>query len=236
MIKAVIFDMDGVMIDSEPFWRQAQVEVLKEYGIHFSEKDAIETTGLRIDHIVTHWFQQQSDNFHPRSISSNLATSSPVNPLDYCQEAINMIVDRVIEFVVQNKPMMDGLKEAVALFRQQEFKLAVASSSPLRLIKATLTALELENDFDAVLSAEKLPYGKPHPEVYINAALALGMKPTECLAIEDSFHGLLAAKSALMRTFALPEKAERHQPYWVIADKQLNSLLEINQAVIAAIV
>ncbi|MGB2079590.1 MAG: HAD-IA family hydrolase, partial [Vibrio sp.] len=102
--------------------------------------------------------------------------------------------------------------------------LALASSSPMVLIQATLTAFNLENTFKAVVSAEDLPYGKPHPEVYLNAAKAINVHPFDCIALEDSFTGLLAAKSAQMKTIVVPEAIHFAEPRFAIADLKLESL------------
>lgn len=215
MIKAVIFDMDGLMVDSEPFWHQAQLEVFPEYGVNITRQDCVNTTGVRIDNIVEQYYQQ-----------------SPWQGATQ-EEVCDKISNRVIELVKQHKPAMPGLRQLLSILAETELKLAVASSSPMKLIQATLEALELTETFEAVQSAEHLKYAKPHPEVYINTADALGVSPTQCLALEDSFAGLLAAKSARMKTIIVPEVAE--QAHWVIADKQLSSLEEVSLDMISGL-
>ncbi|GAM75696.1 2-deoxyglucose-6-phosphate hydrolase yniC [Vibrio ishigakensis] len=209
MLKAVIFDMDGLMIDSEPFWRQAQLEIFPKYGVSLTEQDTIDTTGVRIDNIVEIYYAKQ-----PWAGTSQF---------EVCEE----ISDRVIELIKAHKPAMAGLKSLIRELKTLDVKLAVASSSPMKLIVATLDALDLTNHFDAVQSAEALEYGKPHPEVYINTANALHVSPTECLALEDSLTGLLAAKAARMKTIVVPENAFIDRPQWSIADHKLASLEEV---------
>ncbi|WP_086980944.1 hexitol phosphatase HxpB [Vibrio aphrogenes] len=214
MIKAAVFDMDGLMIDSEPFWQQAQLEVFPKVNVSVTLQDTIATTGIRIDQIVEQYYRQTPwENYS-------------------CQQVCDLILERVIELVKTHKPMMPGLYQALEICQQSGLKIALASSSPMVLIQAVLQALELEDVFEAVLSAEGLPYGKPHPEVYLNAAQALGVSPLDCVALEDSFTGLLAAKSAQMKTIVIPEASHREQARFVIADYKLDSLEHISEALL----
>lgn len=210
MQNAAIFDMDGLMVNSEPFWQQAQLEVFPTLGVSISQQDTIDTTGVRIDQIVEKYYKSQG--------WKNLS----------CKKVEKMILNRVIELVQEHKPMMPGLMPAIELFESLGFRLALASSSPMQLIQATLSAFELESRFEAVVSAEELPYGKPHPEVYLNAAEALGIHPFDCVALEDSFTGLLAAKSAQMKTIVVPELSHFAQERFAIADLKLQSLTELD--------
>ncbi len=120
--------------------------------------------------------------------------------------------------------MMPGVKDALQICRQAGLKIGLASSSPLTLIHPTLDALGLSDAFEIVESAGDLKYGKPHPKVYLNAANALGVEPDACVAFEDSFTGLLAAKAASMKTIVVPAAHEWEDPRFVIADQKLASL------------
>lgn len=214
MIQAAIFDMDGLLVDSEPFWQDAQLAVFQELGVQISRQDTIDTTGIRIDQIVKHYYETQGWE----SLS--------------CEAVCNMILDKVIELVSIHKPMMPGVIHALTLCKEANLRIALASSSPLKLINATLTALELDDWFEQRYSAEHLKYGKPHPEVYLNAAEGLGIDPQYCVAFEDSFTGLLAAKSAQMRTIVVPEHLVADKPQWVISDVKLRSLNELTQEIL----
>jgi sugar-phosphatase len=195
-VSAFIFDLDGLLIDSEPLWRRAEIEVFGRHGLHLGEEQCLETTGLRIDEVVRHWGQPA--------------------------EAAAEIVDRVIELVrVEGSPKPFAV-ESVREARRRTEKLALASSSPERLIEATLGKLGIRDVFDAVVSASSEPYGKPHPGVYLTTAARLGgVAPTECVAIEDSLNGVIAAKAARMRCVAVPERADAR---FAIADVVLSSL------------
>ncbi len=217
MIKAAVFDMDGLMIDSEPFWQQAQLEVFPTVGVKITLQDTIDTTGIRIDQIVEQYYRTQPWESYS------------------CEQVCDMVLARVIELVKEHKPMMPGLFHALETCQQAGLKIALASSSPMVLIQATLDALELDGVFEAVLSAEGLPYGKPHPEVYLNAAKALNVSPLDCVALEDSFTGLLAAKSAQMKTIVIPEESQRDQARFVIADRKLESLEQVSEELIKSL-
>ncbi|OOF31924.1 hexitol phosphatase HxpB [Salinivibrio proteolyticus] len=206
MLSAAIFDMDGLLVDSEPFWQRAQIDVLSELGVSISLQDTRDTTGVRIDEIVKHYARTQ-----PWQGPSNT-------------EVRERIVARVVELVQQEKPMMPGVKEALAICRQAGLKIGLASSSPLSLIHPTLDALGLSDQFSIIESAGDLKHGKPHPEVYLNAAQALDVEPEQCIAFEDSFTGLLAAKAASMKTIVVPAAHEWNDPRFVIADHKLESL------------
>ncbi|MGM9997892.1 MAG: hexitol phosphatase HxpB [Candidatus Bruticola sp.] len=208
---ACIFDMDGVLLDSEPFWRQAEREIFASVGLNLSEEDCMETMGVRIDELVAYRHHQ-----HPWSSPS-------------CAEIAEQIQHRVAELVKERGSRLSGVIEAISFLQSKKLSLALASSSSYMLINAVLEALSLQNIFSVICSAEKETYGKPHPAVYINTAQALGVDPVDCLAIEDSINGVFAAKAAKMTCVAIPEPAMRHNKKFAAADLQLNSLLELPQ-------
>ncbi|MCA9143054.1 MAG: hexitol phosphatase HxpB [Planctomycetaceae bacterium] len=209
MIEAVVFDMDGLMIDSQPFWQTAQLEILPQLGVPITQQDTIATTGMRIDHIVQLCYAE-----------------SPWDSVT-CDEVCERILKRVTELVQEHKPAMPGLSHALELCQQQGWRLALASSSPMTLIDAAIAALRLDGVFIVKSSGDKLRYGKPHPEVYLNACDALSVEPQRCVAIEDSFVGLLAAKAAQMKTIVIPNPSFASHQHFVIADKKLRSLEEL---------
>ncbi|MCA9075853.1 MAG: hexitol phosphatase HxpB [Planctomycetaceae bacterium] len=209
MIEAVVFDMDGVLIDSQPFWQTAQLEILSQLGVPITRQDTIDTTGVRIDHIVQQCYHK-----------------TPWDSVS-CEEVCGRIMNRVKDLVQQRKPAMPGLDHAIDVCRSLELKLALASSSPISLIHTTIEALQLDGVFEVKASGENLRYGKPHPEVYLNACHELNVVPERCVAIEDSFVGLLAAKAARMNVIVIPEPSSADQENLLIADYQLASLTEL---------
>ena len=209
MIEAAVFDMDGLIIDSQPYWQDAQLAVFPQLGVTITRQDTIDTTGMRVDELVQRCYERSPWDSVSREV------------------VCDRIVDRVIELVRAHKPAMPGLNQAIDVCQQAGLKLAVASSSPMTLIQATIDALDLNDVFQVIVSGAQLRYSKPHPEVYLNAGDALGVQPQRCLALEDSFIGLLAAKAAQMKTIVIPETAAANQKHFVIADRQLTSLQEL---------
>ncbi|GHK52328.1 hypothetical protein KPZU09_20640 [Klebsiella pneumoniae] len=154
-IEAAIFDMDGLLIDSEPLWDQAEVEVMESLGVDTRRRDELpDLLGLRIDLVVDLWYAQQ-----------------PWHGVDRA-EATARIIRRAIELVEASRPLLPGVREAVALCKAQGLKVGLASASPLMMLEKVLDMFELRDQFDALASAEHLPWSKPHPQVYLNCAAA----------------------------------------------------------------
>ncbi|MFM4703543.1 hexitol phosphatase HxpB [Aeromonas bivalvium] len=215
MLTAVIFDMDGVLIDSEPFWQRAQMAVFSELGHFHTEEDCNSTIGVRIDQLVAHWYR-----IRPWSSPSQ-------------QEVVQRILDQVIALILQEGQPKAGVLEALDLIEAQGLKVGLATSSPFTMVEAVLGKLGIQDRFMAVHSAEVERFGKPHPDVYIHAAEKLGVEPVHCLAIEDSFTGLLAAKAASMTALIVPDPALVGDPRLAIADHQLRSLADLNVGMLA---
>lgn len=214
MLTAVIFDMDGVLIDSEPFWQRAQMAVFSELGHFHTEEDCNSTIGVRIDQLVAHWYR-----IRPWSGPSQ-------------EEVVQRILDQVIALILREGQPKEGVLEALALMEARGLKIGLATSSPFAMVEAVLGKLGIKDRFLAVHSAEVERFGKPHPDVYIHAAEKLGVEPVHCLAIEDSFTGLLAAKAASMRALIVPDPALVGDPRLAIADHHLGSLAELDDAML----
>ncbi len=210
MIEAVIFDMDGVLIDSEPLWRIAEVEVLSSVGVPITIERTFETMGLRTDELVEYWHER-----YPWDEPTKKQVEAQID-------------ERVIELIRQQAEPMPGAVAAVEMLSSAGIPLAIASSSQSQLISAVVDKLGVRDRFRVLQSAEHEPYGKPHPAVYIEAARALGIAPERCLAIEDSPNGLLAAKAARMKCIVVPEPGMRDDRRFCIADAMLTSLTEFN--------
>ncbi len=213
MIEAVIFDMDGVLIDSEPFWQESEIEAFGRAGLRLTREMCVQTMGLRVDEVVDYW--------HRRHGWEGFAAGE-------LEEAIIGGVERRI---LEKGEEKEGVRPALELFRGHGVKVALASSSAYRLIRAVTERFRLADKFDCVYSAEDEEYGKPHPGVYLTTARRLGVKPSTCLAVEDSFNGVLAAKAARMKCVAVPEEDARRDPRFAIADVVLGSLKEIDEEV-----
>lgn len=212
-MKAVIFDMDGVILDSEPFWQQAEVEVFNHHGIPVTYEMAASTMGWRIDLVASHWLER----YESKATVEQLA---------------NEILARVGELVSKKGEALPGLANAIECIQKHQIPLGLATSSAMRLAELVLNRLGLTDAFDAVFSAEQLEFGKPHPQVYLDCASALGSAPEHCVAIEDSVTGLISAKSARMKAIAIPAAEFAQKPGYGIADLKLSSLSEITDEVL----
>ena len=142
-------------------------------------------------------------------------------------EVTARIISRAISLVEESKPLLPGVREAVALCKAQGLKVGLASASPLHMLEKVLIMFELRDSFDALASAEKLPYSKPHPQVYLDCAAKLGVDPLNCVALEDSVNGMIASKAARMRSIVVPAEEGRHDPRFALADVKLISLAEL---------
>ena len=212
-ILAAIFDMDGLLIDSEPLWDQAELEVMASLGVDITRRHELpDTLGLRIDMVVDLWYAQQPWNGPDR------------------QAVTDRILTRAISLVEETRPLLPGVREAVALCKSQGLMVGLASASPLHMLEKVLTMFDLRESFDALASAEKLPYSKPHPQVYLDCAAKLGVDPLTCVALEDSVNGMVASKAARMRSIVVPAEEGQHDPRFALANVKLTSLAELTAA------
>lgn len=209
MARAVIFDMDGLLLDSEDFWQQAEFELFSSLGVPLTLADTTRTLGWRCDYVVQYWYQQAP--WHGPSQA----------------EVADLIIDRVISMIIDKGKLLPGATEAIMLAKNLGLAVGLATSSNHRMMLATLRHFHLLPLFDATCSAEFLLYAKPHPQVYLNAASALGIDPAECIAVEDSITGVIAAKAARMKCIAVPDALHLNDPRYAIADKILTSLHEL---------
>jgi sugar-phosphatase len=210
MINTVIFDMDGLLIDSEPLWGIALREVFATVGVELNSELSSHTTGLRTAEAVDYWH----DYFKWDGKSKEQVTTE--------------IIDAVTAKILAQGTAMDGLHYILEYFRGKDWKIGLASSSPMRLIQSALDHLDISPYFHAVCSAEFESHGKPHPAVYLACAKALNSNPLHCIAFEDSVTGMIAAKAARMKVVVVPEAHKRGDKRYALADIKLDSLREFN--------
>lgn len=207
---AVIFDMDGVLIDSEPFWRQAEMQIFPKVGVHLSEEDCRSTAGLRIHEVVEHWHRK----FPWNGISTN--------------QIAGEIIQELIRLIHIQGEVLPGVFQAVDQCQLAGIPIALATSSPVAIMDAVLSRLQIRDRFQATLSAEGMTHAKPHPEIFLKAAESLHVSPLDCLVIEDTVNGIIAAKAARMAVCAVPDKAAFNEPRFSLADYKLSSLSEFH--------
>ncbi len=208
-IKAVIFDMDGVIIDSEPLWRRAMIQSFVEIGIPFSDEHCRITTGLRFKEVAEFWFKKHG------------ITHITVDAFD------ELVINRLCDLIKKEGKTMIGVMEALEFLKQKGLKIGIGTSSNTKLMNAVVDVLNIRHYFDELCSAEHMIYGKPHPMVYLTCAEKLGVNPLNCLVIEDSVNGIIAGKAAQMKVVAIPEDINKNNPKFSVADYSLDSLLEI---------
>jgi sugar-phosphatase len=204
--KGAIFDLDGLLVDSEPVWRWAQAKALGEAGVQLTEAMQTETTGLGLDEAYKVW-----KTWFPHAGLRKDAIGSRLH-------------DLVLEKISEEGKAKPGAFRTLEICRDAGCAMAVASSSPKHFIRAALVRLDIQGFFQAVVSGQDVKHEKPHPEIYQMTAECLGLAPGDCLAFEDSLPGLRAAKAAGMWCVAVPEGNLGKTAGFDIADLLLASL------------
>ncbi|BAN95989.1 HAD superfamily hydrolase [Plautia stali symbiont] len=209
-VLAAIFDMDGLLIDSEPLWDRAELEVFASLNVDISRRHELpDTLGLRIDQTVRMWYEALTWNGPDQA------------------EVTQRIIARALALVEETRPLLPGVEQALQLCQQQGLAIALTSASPLAMLERVLEMFNLRHYFSALASTEALPYSKPHPQVYLDAAAKLGVDPLNCVALEDSFNGMIASKAARMRSIVVPAAEHRHDARWALANVQLENLTQL---------
>ena len=187
MIKAVIFDMDGVMIDSEPLWEKTERILLARRDIEYTADYRDQIVGL-------------NQNDSGKLLVETFKLEEKV------EDIISERVEILFGIYVEELEVVEELIPLLNQLRDKGYKLAVASSSPLRVINFVLDMFSLHEYFPIVVSGECTDMGKPHPAIYLDTADKLEVSPSECVAIEDSINGVKSAKAAGMYCIAVPDK------------------------------
>jgi uncharacterized protein len=216
-VVAAIFDMDGLLTESESRWRQAEQEMSDELGLGLTMADFEHTMGVRMLEVAGQWF----------------AWSPWEGPS--VAEVARRVVARVVELTA-GAELLPGVSAAIDRCRAEGLRLALCSSSDSALIDATLAALGLEGVFEVVHSAENDLHGKPHPEQYLITASLLGVEANRCIAFEDSLSGCVAARAAGMRVVAVPDPSARGSGQFGFCDATLESLEQFDGSVLRRLV
>jgi len=208
-MKAFIFDMDGVIIDSEPIHFEIDVKTMAYFGVDISPQELERFVGMTNPEM---WkILKQEYNLQP-SIS----------------EIVDYQLTSKIELLrsLEMSPI-DGIYELILELKKHNIKLAIASSSPRTFINEVLLKFEINNDFDFVISGEEVERGKPMPDIYLEAAKCLDVRADECYVLEDSKNGVLAAKSANMKCIGFINPSSGNQDL-TMADRIINTIKELN--------
>lgn len=206
MIKAVLYDMDGLLLDTEPLWGESMLRVAGKHGIPITTEKFKETTGLRIYEVTEYW-----------------SWKYPWEGRTY-QEVAEEILDDIIESSRLKASVLRGVEHSLQLLRANNIRTGLASSSPQRMIETLVDHFGLTQYFDEISSADAVDLGKPHPAVFLHCAERLGVRPVDCVVLEDSVNGMIAGKAARMKVIVVPDELHFDDPRFSVADAKLRSL------------
>jgi HAD superfamily hydrolase (TIGR01509 family) len=191
MIKAVIFDMDGVISDTQKLHASVDEKLLRKHGINISASEITEKfSGMPTIEIFKKLFNE-------KKISVNI---------DFIMEEK---WKRMMAYAKNDVSPISGSIELINKLKRQNFKLGIASSSPKNYVNVVLSKLKLKEKFDAVTTQEEVEHGKPKPDIHLLTAEKLDTLPKECVVIEDGISGMIAAKRAGMKSIAFIDKTRR---------------------------
>ncbi len=205
-VRAVVFDLDGLLVDTEVLWRKEEAALLADHGVEHTEADSLATVGQAIDHSVAYFARR-------------LGRPPSAEP-----EIRRELIARVRAAFAERLEPLPGAVELVRGIAEAGLPMAVASNTDRDLVLLVLERAGLAGELPVVVSAEEVERGKPAPDVYLRACAALGVEPAEALALEDSESGVAAARAAGMRVYAVPQLAEMDVS---AADRVLASLEEL---------
>jgi len=211
MIDSVIFDMDGLLIDTEPYWQKTERELMAEYGININDEMQKATIGLRADEQINHWYKYQPWQGKTK------------------EEIVEEFEERILNYFLVEAVLMPGALEIIEFFHKKGLSLALASSSSLKLIQTFVDKFRLNAYFRVIHSAENENKGKPDPAVYLSTLKKLNKAGNKCLAFEDSLHGVRAAKAAGISVVAVPESRHINDPEFKEADMVIRRLTEFGE-------
>jgi HAD superfamily hydrolase (TIGR01509 family) len=211
MIEAVVFDLDGVLVDTEELWASAREQLARERGDGYPPEATREMMGMS----SPEWSRYMRDSL-----------GVDMTP----EEISDAVVARLVELYRERVPVIAGAREAVAASAER-WRLGLASSANRRIIDLALELTKMTPLFAATISSEEVARGKPAPDVYIEAARRLDVTPERCAAVEDSSNGLRSAAAAGMTVVAVPNPAFPPEPDALkLAATVLDSIKELPAA------
>lgn len=208
-MKAVIFDMDGVIIDSEPIHFEVDMQTMEKLGVNISKDELNKYVGTTNEYMLTELI-----NKYKIEKSIDEITEYKINL------TINKIKDAKIDAI-------DGIRELLVELKNNNINTAIGSSSTRDLIDAVIEKFKLKSYFDYIVSGDEVKEGKPKPDIYLEASKRLNIEPSECIVIEDSKNGVLAAKNAGMKCIGFKNENSGNQDL-SRADIIVDSIKDIN--------
>lgn len=206
---AIIFDMDGLLVDTEPVWEEAENEMLGQYNITLDAEVRMGLVGLRNDVFLG----RLKDRYNIPATLDELQVD---------------VIGRMLKLIPEKAKPMAGAAEIIQFAVENKIPVAIASSSPGAIIQAVVESNQWQQSIPVRCSAEHLLAGKPEPHVYLEAARILGVEPTRCLALEDSTNGARAAIAAGMTCYAVPDLSHtRWEAFAGITDQLFHNLHDV---------
>ena len=208
-MKAVIFDMDGVIIDSEPIHFEVDMQTMKDFDCSISKEELNKYVGTTNEYMWT-------------DIKNKYKLDKSV------EEIINYRSEMVKRKVIESDLIpIEGIVDLLKELKEKNIPATIASSSPRDFIEVVVSKFQLEDYFSCILSGEEVENGKPAPDIYVETAKKLGISPEECIVIEDSKNGVLAAKKAGMKCIGFKNINSGDQDLSE-ADCIVSSILDVN--------
>ena len=217
MIDAVVFDLDGVLIDSEPVWEEVRRGLVAERGGHWAPDAQRRLMGMS----TQEW---------ARYLGEDLGVGLPPD------QVAALVIDRMAARYRERIPFLPGAVEAVRQLAAGRWPLGLASSAPAVLIETVLDAAGLSSYFQVTMSTEQVPRGKPAPDIYLAVTARLGVSPSGGAAVEDSSNGLRSAAAAGLHVIAVPHPQYPLDPAALaLASLVLPTLAELTPEAVAAL-
>jgi HAD superfamily hydrolase (TIGR01509 family) len=207
--RAVVFDMDGLLLETEGLWHAAESELFRRHGVEFTRDDQLAVIGTGVE------------------VSSRYYAKRLGWPSDRGRELFDEMIALMHELVRREVGARPGAIELVDELRRLGVPLGLASNSPRYLVDDALATADMGDAFDAIVTADDVAHAKPAPDIYLLACARLGVDPSEALALEDSASGVAAAKAAGMTCIAVPMFTETDVS---AADRVIASLEELLEA------
>lgn len=206
MINTVLFDMDGLLFDTEPLWGVSMLRVAEKHGIPITRERFKDTRGFHIYEVTEFWAKK-----YPWDGKSS-------------EEVAEEILDDIIALSKTEGNILPGVVSALRMLKANNFKIGLASSSPTRMINDLVEHFGIKEYFDCITSADEVELGKPHPGVFLHCAKNLKSYYNQCMVLEDSVNGMIAGKAARMKVVVVPDPIHFNDPRFALADAKISTM------------